>query len=179
MIADCVVEQCTQLAAIATKGKKVVSNRGIRRTGLQPCNHEKADTRILPYTQDDVRSGFKKVMIAANDTDVVISLYALFDLGRDELWIEYGSDKQQRWLPIHTYASVLGEEVCLVLPFWYAFTSCDTASLFPGMGKKAAWETWNCFPESTLCFVSYCMFEALSLITIRHLEWYRVCCDPN
>ena len=85
MIADCVVEQCTQLAAIATKGKKVVSNKGIRRTGLQPCNHEKADTRILPYTQDDVRSGFKKVMIAANDTDVVISLYALFDLGRDEL----------------------------------------------------------------------------------------------
>ena len=107
MIADCVVEQCTQLAAIATKGKKVVSNKGIRRTGLQPCNHEKADTRILPYTQDDVRSGFKKVMIAANDTDVVISLYALFDLGRDELWIEYGSGKQQRWLPIHTYASVL------------------------------------------------------------------------
>ena len=57
-------------------------------------------------------------MIVANDTDVVvISSYAFFDLGIDELWIEYGSGKHQCRLLIHTYASVLGEEVCQILPF--------------------------------------------------------------
>ena len=134
MIADCVVEQCTQLAAIATKGKKVVSNRGIRRTGLQPCNHEKADTRILPYTQDDVRSGFKKVMIAANDTDVVISLYALFDLGRDELWIEYGSGKQQ-----------LGYQYIPMLVYWvkkYAWYF-RSGMLLPAVTQLLCFQEWE------------------------------------
>ena len=57
-------------------------------------------------------------MIVDNDTDVVvISSYAFFDLGIDELWIEYGSGKHQCRLIIHTYASVLSEEVCRVLPF--------------------------------------------------------------
>ena len=50
-------------------------------------------------------------MIVANDTDV------FFDLSIDELWIEYGSGKHQCRLLIHTYASVLGEEVCRALPF--------------------------------------------------------------
>ena len=57
-------------------------------------------------------------MIVVNDTDVVvISLHAFFDLGIDELRIEYGSGKHQRWLPIHIYAQVLVEEVCYTLRF--------------------------------------------------------------
>ena len=110
LIADCVVAQFTEPAVIATKGDNVVSNKGIHSTGLQPCNHKKADIRILLHARNAVLSEFKKVMIVANDTDVVVvSLYAFFDLRIDKLWIEYGSGKHQCWLPIHTYASVLGE----------------------------------------------------------------------
>ena len=54
LIADCVVEQYTESAVIATKTEKVISSRGIRSTGLQPCNHEQADTRILLHVQDAV-----------------------------------------------------------------------------------------------------------------------------
>lgn len=78
LIADCVVEQCTEPAVIATNCEKVVTYRGICNTGLQPCNHKEADTRVLFHIQDAVQSGFKKVMIIANDTDfAVISSYAL------------------------------------------------------------------------------------------------------
>ena len=80
-------------------------------------------------------------MTVANDTDVAvisISLYVFFDLGIDKLWTEYGSGKHQRWVPIHTYASVLGEEECRALPFWYAIIGCDTISLFAGVGNKTA-----------------------------------------
>ena len=104
-------------------------------------------------------------MNVANDIDViVISLYAFFDLGIDELWIGYGSGKHRIWIPIHAFGSVLGEELCQALLFWYALTGCYTVSSFAGRGKKTASETWNCFPEATSCFVRYCIFEAISLI---------------
>ena len=165
LIANCVVEQCTEPAVIATNDEKVVSNRGIRSTGLQPCNQEEAGTRILLYVQ----AIFGKVMIVANGTDVVvISLNTFIDLGIDEFWIEYGSGKHRLWLRIHTYVSVLGEEMCQALQFWYGLTGRDSVSAFAGRGKKTAWETWNCFPEARSCFFRYCMFKALSLITIRH-----------
>ena len=85
-------------------------------------------------------------MIVVNDTDVVvISLHAFFDLGIDKLWIEYGSGKHQRWLPIHTYAQVLVEEVCYALAFWYALTSCDSVLSFAGRRKRAVWDIGNLF----------------------------------
>ena len=71
MIAHCVLEQCTEPTVVATKGE-VVNNRGICSTGLRPCNQGEADTIVLLHTQDAVRSGFKKIMIAANDTDGVV-----------------------------------------------------------------------------------------------------------
>ena len=81
-------------------------------------------------------------------------------------------------LLIHIYASVPGEGVDQALPLLFAFTSCDIVLPFPEKGKKKAWETWGSFPEATLCFLSYSMFEALRSITIRHLKWCIVSCDP-
>lgn len=159
--------------------QKVKSKRGIHRTGLQPCNHEEAERRILLYVQDNVWSEFKKFMILANDTDVVISLYVFFNLGVDELWIEYGFGRHHRRLPKHSYTSALGEELCRALPFWYALTGCDTVSLFAGRRKNTVSGIWNRFPEATSYFVTHCMFELLSLITLRHLKGCAVCCDPN
>ena len=76
------------------------------------------------------------MMVVANNTDVVTSFYAFFDLGIVELWIEYGSGKHQHQLQIHAYANVLGEEVCQTLPFWYAVISCETISSFAGRGRQ-------------------------------------------
>ena len=51
-------------------------------------------------------------MIIGNYTDiVVIILYIFCDLKIDQLWIEYGCGKNRRWLPIHNYVKLLGEEI--------------------------------------------------------------------
>lgn len=121
LIVDCVVQRCTEPAIISTEGEKVVDNRDIRSATVKFYNHEEAKKIILLYVQDAVQSGFKKVIIVANDTDVVvISLYAFFSLGIDELWLEYDSVKHRRWLSIHTYAGVLGEEVWYVERFRFS-----------------------------------------------------------
>ena len=35
-----------------------------------------------------------------------------------------------------------GSKKCCALPFWFAFTGCDTMLHFAGRGKKTAWNTW-------------------------------------
>ena len=60
-------------------------------------------------------SGHQKVMIKTVDTDVVIIALALFsELNLEELWIEFGIGKDRRWLPIHKYATELGEQTCML-----------------------------------------------------------------
>ena len=80
-------------------------------------------------------------------------LSVFFDLEIDELWIQYGSSKDKRWIPIHSYAHLLGEKMCRALPFWYAITGSDTTSQFAGHGKKSAWKTWSVLPELTDVFI--------------------------
>ena len=84
------------------------------------------------------------------------------------LWIEFGTGKDRRWLPIHDYANALEERVCSGLLFWYAFTGCDTASSFCGRGKLTAWDVWKAFPEVTETFVS--LSNAPDTVTNEHMS---------
>ena len=120
---------------------------------LQPCTHEEADTRMFVHVDDISKNGLKKISVIATNTDVVvIALYAYQYLNLDELWIDIGRGKNQRYYPIHEYAKLLGKEKCDALPFWYALTGYDTVSQFAGRGKKTAWSTWNSFPEAAESF---------------------------
>ena len=40
------------------------------------------------------------------------------------------------------------------LPFFHAFTGCDTTFQFYGKGKRMAWKSWKSFPEVTEAFLS-------------------------
>ena len=123
---------------------------------LSPCNHEEADTRLFVHVNDAVSNGYRKVMIIANDADVVVIALSIFhSIDVDELWIEYGTGTSRRWLPIHTYAMSLGEELCRALLFWFVFTGCDTVSSFCGRGKKTAWDIWGSYLEATETFIRF------------------------
>ena len=120
---------------------------------LQPCNHKEADTRLLLHALDTSKSGFKRFLIVTVDTDVVVlALCHFFNLDLQELLIEIGIGKNRRWLPIHLYTERLHHEMCQALPFWFALTGCDSASMFAGWGKMAAWSVWQKYAEVTQVF---------------------------
>ncbi len=48
----------------------------------------------------------------------------------------------------------LGEPKCQALPFYHAFTGCDTTSQFFGKGKKSSWGAWKSYPSATEAFQS-------------------------
>jgi hypothetical protein len=124
-------------------------------TGLMPCTHEEADTRLLLHVVDCVKQGHHRVSVRTVDSDVLVLAIAMFhQLDARELWIAFGVGKHFRYIPIHCTAQSLGPaQSCTVsLPVFHAFTGCDLTSSFGGKGKKTAWETWNVFAETTAAF---------------------------
>ena len=127
--------------AIHKQGKKVYSTYGndvlsnTDRTimyGLQPRNHEEADSRIFLHVHN-VALQHHRVLIRAVDTDVfVLAVAQMQRIPDKELWLAFGTGKQFRYLPIHDIVRSLGPERSLALPVFHALTGCDTVSFFGG-----------------------------------------------
>ncbi len=121
-------------------------------SGLAPCSHEEADSRIMLHVADQVGQGYTKISVRTVDTDIVILSVAtarklMPELS--ELWVAFGTAKSFRYLPTHDICNALGPRRSLALPLFHAFTGCDTVSAFAGKGKQSAWDTWNVLPEMT------------------------------
>ena len=125
---------------------------------MRSCNHEEADTRILVHVKDALAKGARSVLVRTVDTDVVVILVAQFHTFSltwpgTSFWVAFGMGKHFQLLSINSICEYLGEQKCRALPFFHAFTGCDTTSAFLGKGKKSAWEAWNAYPDVTEAFL--------------------------
>lgn len=155
----------TEKQIISTNHKDVLCTQTRDVAGLAPCSHEEADTRILLHVQDAVRQGYTKVSIRTVDTDVVIlAVAAVGHLDIDELWVAFATGKNFRYLAAHEMAVALGPNKCRGLPFFHAFTGCDTVSCFSGRGKKTAWQTWKACDEVTSAFCALAATPTISTV---------------
>ena len=60
-------------AVYATDGLDVLCSMAqIDLTGLVPCSHEEADTRLFLHVADAVKKGYRKLLVRTVDTDVVV-----------------------------------------------------------------------------------------------------------
>lgn len=151
-LADKIVSMNTDATIVVTKEDNVVSNKAIDTDFIAPCTHEEADTRMFLHAKHAAIGGSKSINIVSSDTDVVVIGVAVFDdLNVDHLWMTFGKGKDLRWIPIHDIVRSLGPR-SKALPFFHAFTGCDTVSAFVGKGKKTAWQAWNVFENATEVF---------------------------
>ena len=129
---------------MATTGETVGVNGLANEESLSPSNHEEADTRMLLHIRDATDADHREITIRTVDTDVVVLAVSFFQrLNLEKMWIEIGTGKNKRWIPVHEYALKLPNNMCMALPFWYAFTGCDTVSAFCGRGKRFAGKFGN------------------------------------
>ncbi len=139
---------------VATSAEDIKCNSPINSESIRPCNQEEADTRIFLHAKHAADNGHSRISIRTVDTDVVaIAIHQFGKLRIEELWIEFGTGRHKRWLPVHEYVASLGNDVCAALPFWYAFTGCDTVSSFGGRGKKLCWDVWKSHYDVTQAFI--------------------------
>lgn len=145
---------------VTSYGEQVLSNPPREtQSDLAPCTHEKADTRMFVHAVDAVRRGSKRIVIRTVDTDVLVLAIALVlplkQIDPDvKLWVAFGTGSHFRYFEIHIIAEKLDMEVSQALPFFHAFTGCDTVSSFAGKGKRTAWAAWMAYPEATASFVA-------------------------
>lgn len=114
-------------------------------TTLAPCNHEKADSRMMLPVAHVADSGHKKILIRTVYTDVVVLAVALARTLDEEaeVWVSFGTGNAFRFLIVHEIARALGPKKAQALPMFHALRGCDTVSCFAGHGKRTAWAVWT------------------------------------
>ena len=104
------------------------------------------------HLSDIANEGYSNIVIRTIDTDVFVLVTATYhnlkENCRQEIkfWVAFGTVKHMGLIPAHEIANALRKERCFALPFFHAYTGCDTVSSFGGRGKKKAVETWNLYP---------------------------------
>ena len=83
------------------------------------CDIEEADERIFLHVKH-IAQEYHKILIKTVDSDVVVIALFVFHriLGISELWIEFGTGKNIRYIPIHQVASDIGLVKCQALLFF-------------------------------------------------------------
>ena len=156
MLAEVLFQNCTKSNIVCIKGINALCSASLPTEQVSPCKHEEADNCLLVHVNDIVHSGLKRDTTVCTDTDVfVIALNVFYGMSITELWIEFRSAKNCRWLLIHTIAEQLGEKTCRNCHSGIHLLVVIQYLLLLGKEKKTAWETWNSFPETTSCFMRY------------------------
>lgn len=124
---------------------------------MPPCDHEEADTRICVHLKDAMEKGARKVFVRTVDTDVIVIIAGIFfELQRIysdlDIWVAFGMGKNFQYYHMNAICQSLGEGKCTGLPFYHAFTGCDTTSQFLGKGKKSSWGAWKVYSSATTAF---------------------------
>ncbi len=116
---------------------------------LEPCSHEEFDTRCILHAANASQEGHTRILIHANDTDVLVVCIAFFHaLSLDELWIAFAQGKHRRYVPVHAICEHFADrEMMTALPISHALTGSDTTSFLAGIGKKTAFQRWMTTPD--------------------------------
>ena len=125
---------------------------------MPECDHEEADTRICVHVKHALENGCQKCLIRTVDTDVIIILIGVFFRMLDahpfmELIVAFGMGKNFKHYNINELCHKLERRKCEALPFFHAFSGCDTTSQFHSKGKKVAWQAWKSFTPVTDAFL--------------------------
>ena len=78
------------------------------------CDHEEADTRMLPHAKHASRDA-PRIVIQSPDTDVLLLCVTHNDeIQCDELWFRSGVKDRLRYIPAHKIAAGVGPLMCKV-----------------------------------------------------------------
>ena len=110
---------------------------------VRPCEAEEADQRLVRHTLNLVLNGYESILVRTIDTDVLVLLIShigQIELGDVNIYAYLiNSDK---YYDIRGIIHKLEAGICRALPFFYAFSGCDTVSSFYGKGKCKAYDAW-------------------------------------
>ena len=113
---------------------------------IAQCQSEEADQRVIRHVLNlKATSKYKNILACTYDTDVLMLLISyshLFSSTSIDLICQFGFGDKKKYYCINTIASSIGPDKCKALPFFHAFSGCDTVSSFYGHSKTKIWDSW-------------------------------------
>ena len=105
---------------------------------IQQDAQEEPDTRLLLHALHAARTGSKAVIVASEDTDIMLLCIAFQKDIPCPIYQKCGTENNTRFVEISKLAWSLGDSVCDSLIGLHAFTGCDTVSAFASRRKLSA-----------------------------------------
>ena len=109
-------------------------------------SQEEADTKLIIHIWNSLNNGYQYIQITTSDTDVVVILLAYmpkFLKYSATITVIFGVGQNKKLYNMNEIAQRIGEDICLGIPFFYAFSGCDVTSSFYGISKSKWWEMWS------------------------------------
>lgn len=121
--------------------KQVLSSKVDHDVSNLSSTQEEADTRIILHACEASHSNYKKILIAARDTDVMVLLLAFRNkIAAEEIWMKSGTNQKPKYIAIHSIP--LEDLLQRTILQFHALTGTDTTSQFASIGKKTAWKVF-------------------------------------
>ena len=121
------------------------------------CNVEEADAWLSRHGINLSKQGYKNILIHAVDSDVLLLSIAyankMIENGTEFINVNLGTGLDAKTYDVIQLRNI-SHYCSLALPFFHAFTGCDTTSSFYRHGKCKFWNTWmREDPEVTSTFI--------------------------
>ena len=82
-----------------------------------------------------------------------------------DIWIDFGTGQYRRLISINKSFQHLGQSTCLSLPFFHAFTGCDSTSSFYMKSKTHWFHHWQSHPMKSTILAA---FQQLGWLPATH-----------
>ena len=135
-----------QSVLVITSGDSIVSNNEAIQLEVDiiHCTSEEADPRIVRHVINLSKMGYSQIQVKTIDSDVVMLCLVytgrVIENGVEKYNVVYGP--KEKCINLVANYGKLGDDVCRGLPFYDAFTGCDTVSSFYKVGKAKFWTVW-------------------------------------
>ena len=103
------------------------------------CNVEEADARLIRHGINLSKQGYKNILIHTVDSGVLLFSIAyankIIENGTEFINVDLGAGLDAKNYDVIQLRDMIGHHRSLALPFFHAFTGCDTTSSFYRYGK--------------------------------------------
>ena len=133
----------SDIILVVTFNDSILSNDVLQERLISSCTSEEADQRIICHAIKLAGKECQHIQLRSADTDIIIISIAhseiIFSKGVDVLNVNCGSGKFYNVKPTSVQ---LGAGVSKALPFFHAFSGCETVSSFCNHEKRKFFDTW-------------------------------------
>ena len=138
---------------VITEGDTIISNNSsvCNSPDISLCTSEEADPRLVRHDIHCVDKSFSHVVIYTGDTDVMILLLSFCRKAAQfeycNIYVYFAHQGNLTVYDVKAICLNIGLSFCNALPFFYAFSGCDTVSSYFKVGKCKFYDALSTFND--------------------------------